>query len=139
MAGRAGVDAMLYLMDEASRGSGIEDTDESQALLSNLATFPAAAWRALPTAAVRTIDSIALHVGTCKVTYDDYAFGPGTLDWAMLEVQPWPDGEAPMVETLAWLEEADARLERHDADLSETPSSIAGGGPTGARTDRPAG
>ena len=38
MAGRGDIEALLYLLDEAFRGRGIEETDESQALLTNLAT-----------------------------------------------------------------------------------------------------
>ena len=38
MAGRGGIDALLVLMDEAFRGAGIEESNESQALLTNLAT-----------------------------------------------------------------------------------------------------
>ena len=38
MAGRGGIDALLALMDEAFRGAGIEESNESQALLTNLAT-----------------------------------------------------------------------------------------------------
>ena len=63
MAGRSGIEALLYLMDEAFHGPGIEDTHESQALLTNLATVEADAWRALPEHAARSIESIALHVG----------------------------------------------------------------------------
>ena len=40
MASRAGIEALLYLLDEAFRGRGIEESDESQALLPNLATVP---------------------------------------------------------------------------------------------------
>ena len=44
MTGRGGIDAYLYLLDEAFRAGGIEETDESQALLPNLATVPDEAW-----------------------------------------------------------------------------------------------
>src|SRR4029079_12276195 len=43
---RSGIDAMLYLLDEAFRGAGIEESDESQALLPNLRSVPDAAWHA---------------------------------------------------------------------------------------------
>jgi hypothetical protein len=116
---RAGVDALLYLMDEAFRGQGIEESNESQALLPNLATVDLAAWRSLPPGGARSIEAIALHVGACKVMYDDYAFASGSLSWDMPEVQPWPDGEAPMAETVAWLERVHARLAGHVADLAD--------------------
>jgi uncharacterized damage-inducible protein DinB len=117
--GRSGIDALLYLMDEAFRGAGIEESDESQALLPNLATVGEATWRALPPGGARSIEAIALHIGACKVMYDDYAFGSGSLDWDMPEVQPWPEGAAPMDETVAWLEAVHARLAEHVAALAD--------------------
>ena len=36
MPGRAGIETLLYLLDEAFRGPGIEQSNESQALLPNL-------------------------------------------------------------------------------------------------------
>jgi uncharacterized damage-inducible protein DinB len=116
--GRSAIDALLYLMDEAFRGAGLEESNESQALLPNLATVDEAIWRALPPGGARSIEEIALHVGACKVMYDDYAFGPGSLDWDMPEVQPWPEGEAPMAETVPWLEQVHVRLRAHVADLA---------------------
>jgi uncharacterized damage-inducible protein DinB len=116
---RTGIEALVYLMDEAFRGPGIEDSNESQALLPNLATVPAEAWRALPPGGARSIEAITLHVGACKVMYDDYAFGPGTLDWDRPEVQPWPEGEAPMAETIRWLERDHERLVDHVAALAD--------------------
>jgi hypothetical protein len=50
--------------------------------------------------------------------YDDYAFGAGSLSWDMPEVQPWPEGEAPMAETIAWMREAHTRLAGHVAGLA---------------------
>ena len=92
--GRSGIDALLYLMDEAFRGPGIEESNESQALMPNLASVDVTTWRSLPPGGARSIEAIALHVGACKVMYDDYAFGAGSLFWDMPEVQPWPEGAA---------------------------------------------
>ena len=89
MSDRGGIDALLDLMDEAFRGRGIEDSNESQALLTNLATVPATAWTSSPEGAVRSVADIALHVGACKVMYDDYAFGAGTLEFGTPDVEPW--------------------------------------------------
>jgi uncharacterized damage-inducible protein DinB len=116
---RAGIEAQLYLMDAAFRGPGIEETNESQALLPNLATVDPAIWRALPPGGARSIEAIALHIGTCKVMYDDYAFASGSLDWDMPEVQPWPEGAAPMDETVRWLEAVHGRLAEHVAALTD--------------------
>ena len=112
------IDALGYLLEEAFRGVGIEESDESQALLPNLATVSSAAWRALPPGSARSIESIALHVGACKVMYDDYAFGAGTLRFGTSAVEPWAEGGAPMPDVIAWLEAAHATLAGHVAGLA---------------------
>jgi hypothetical protein len=120
MAGRDGIEALLYLLDDAFHGPGIEESNESQALVTNLATVTDAEWRALVPGASRTIEHIALHVGACKVMYDDYAFGTGTLQFATPEVEPWTgDGPAPRDDVLAWLEAAHRRLVDHVAGLAD--------------------
>jgi hypothetical protein len=103
MSGRAGIDAQLYLLEEAFRGRGIEESNESQALLTNQATVSDEAWRA-PAGADRSIEAIAVHVGACKIMYADYAFGPGVLRFGTAEVEPWPAGAAPRVDVIRWLE-----------------------------------
>lgn len=108
--GRGGIDAFLYLLDEAFRGRGIAESDESQALLRNLATVSERAWTALPGGAVRSVASIALHVGSCKLMYVDYAFGAGTLEWGTPDVEPWPEDAVPPGEVVPWLELAHGRL-----------------------------
>ena len=65
MAGPA-VEALLHVLDEAFEGRGIEESNESQALLTNLATVDVASWRARPVGATRTIESMVLHVGTAR-------------------------------------------------------------------------
>jgi hypothetical protein len=119
MTGRGGIEALLYLLEEAFRGRGIEETDESQALLTNLASVREEWWRARPAGATRTIESIALHIGSCKVMYDDYAFRAGTLDWGTPEVEPWPEGAAPPDAVRPWLETVHARLVEHVGSLDD--------------------
>jgi hypothetical protein len=121
---RAGVDLFLYLLDEAFRGPGIEESNESQALLPNLATVPEPAWRAVLPGADRTIENIVLHVGACKVMYDDFAFGAGTLFWTDREVEPWPSGAAPMTEAIEWLGQVHQRLVDHIAELTDDDLSV---------------
>ena len=106
MSDRGGIETLLGLLDEAFHGGGIEESDESQALMTNLATVPDSAWRALPAGAARSIESIALHVGSCKIMYDDHAFGGGSLQWGTLEVEPWGTGPAPREDVVAYLERA---------------------------------
>jgi uncharacterized damage-inducible protein DinB len=117
---RAAIDELLYLLDEAMHGPGIVESNESQALIPNLATVDEATWRKVPAGGSRSIESIVLHVGACKVMYADYAFGPGTLFWDQPAVQPWADGQAPMAETIEWLERVHRALVEHIAALDDS-------------------
>jgi uncharacterized damage-inducible protein DinB len=119
MGDRGGIETLLGLMDEAFGGEGIEASNESQALLVNLATVPATAWTELPTGASRSIVSIASHVGACKIMYDDYAFGTGTLQFGTPEVEPFAEGAADPAAVIGWLEEAHARLVGHVRALGD--------------------
>jgi hypothetical protein len=95
------VQELVYLLNEAFSGRGIEETNESQSLLVNLSSVGEANWRTPPPGGTRTVESIALHVGTCKLMYDEYAFGPGKLTWDDPHLQPWPEGEAPMSQVIS--------------------------------------
>jgi uncharacterized damage-inducible protein DinB len=118
--GRGGIEALLGLMDEAFDGGGIEASNESQALLTNLATVSGDQWRARPAGVTRTIESIALHVGACKVMYDDYAFDAGALRFGTPAVEPWgADGPAPIDDVRAWLRTVHGRLRGHVAALAD--------------------
>ena len=118
MTGRTGIEAQLYLLDEAFRGPGTEASNESQTLLPNLLSVPEAWWRAQPAGATRTIEAIAGHVGACKIMYDDYAFGTASLRFATPEVEPYASGGAP-ADIVKWLETAQARLVGHVAVLGD--------------------
>ena len=118
MAGRGGIDALLALMDESFRGAGIEELNDSQALLTNLASVSEDQWRGRLPKVERTIESIVGHVGACKIMYDDYAFGAGTLQFGTPEVEPYASG-GPQDEVTAWLEAAHARLVEHVAALPD--------------------
>jgi hypothetical protein len=118
MAGRGGIETLLDLMEEAYRGAGIGETDESQALLSNLGTVRDEWWQATPAGATRTIESITLHVASCKVMYDDYAFGHGTLQWGTPDVEP-KEGALPRREVMARLERSHQELVGHVAALGD--------------------
>ncbi|MGH2381315.1 MAG: DinB family protein, partial [Candidatus Limnocylindria bacterium] len=98
----------------------IEESNESQALLTNLAPVDEAAWRATVPGATRTIESMVLHVGACKIMYADYAFGPGTRQWGTPEVEgPWEPGTAPMAEAVEWLRVAHRSFKAHVERLSD--------------------
>jgi uncharacterized damage-inducible protein DinB len=107
------IEALLGLMDEAFRGPGIESSDESQALLPNLRTVPDEAWLEVPARGARSIAAIANHVAACKVMYDDYAFGSGTLRFATPEVEPWGEAANDRAAFMPWLLAAHARLVDH--------------------------
>ena len=113
------IEELLYLLDEAFSGKGVEETDESQALLPNLATVDDVTWGALPPGGSRSIESMVLHVGVCKLMYDHYAFGAATRTWDDPDLQPWPVGEAPREEAIDWLKDKHATLRSHVAALSE--------------------
>lgn len=116
---RTGIEALLYLMDEAFRGAGIEESDESQALIPNLRSVPDDVWHVIPEGLARSIEAIAIHVGACKIMYDDYAFGPGTLQFGTPAVEPWREGEAEMKDVFPWLEAAHQGLADHVAALAD--------------------
>jgi uncharacterized damage-inducible protein DinB len=118
MGDRAGIETLLHLMEMAFGEPGVEE-DESQALLQNLVSVPETAWRALPTGAARSIESIVLHVGSCKVMYADHAFREGTLDWDQPEVQPWSEGEAPMADAIRWLVDVHEQFVSHVTALAD--------------------
>lgn len=119
------VDAFLYLLDEAFEGRGLEESNESQALLTNLATVTGAEWRATLPGVTRTIESMVLHVAACKIMYADYAFGAGTKQWGTPEVEgSWGPGDAPMGEAIDWLRQGHRSFRQHveglaDADLDQ--------------------
>ena len=119
MTERSGIETILDLLEEAFRGQGIEESDESQAFLTNLASVPDDAWRALPAGASRSIESMVLHVGSCKIMYDDYAFGPGSLEWGAPPAEPWTEGAAARDEVVVWVEQAHDRLVGHVAALAD--------------------
>jgi uncharacterized damage-inducible protein DinB len=112
-------EALLYLLDEAFDGRGIEESNESQALLTNLATVTEDEWRATVPGVARTIESMVLHVAACKIMYADYAFGPGTKQWGTAEVEGWEPGAAPMAEAIDWLRVAHRSFRQHVSALSD--------------------
>jgi uncharacterized damage-inducible protein DinB len=119
MAERAGIAALRYLLDEAFAGRGLEASNESQALLTNLATVGEADWRRLPAGAARSIEAMVLHLGSTKLMYDDYAFGEGRRRWSDPEVTPWRPDAAPMTDALDWLANVHAELLRHVDALAD--------------------
>jgi len=113
------IDELVYLLDEAFAGTGIEETNETQSLLGNLATVDDDTWRAAPADAGRTIESIVLHVGSCKIMYDEYAFGAAQRRWDDPDLVPWEVGWAPRADAIRWITDAHARLMDHVRALGD--------------------
>jgi hypothetical protein len=113
------VQEYIYLLDEAFRGKGIEESNETQSMLGNLATVDDDSWRALPPSGKRTIESVVRHVGSCKIMYDEYAFGEQRLSWEDPTLIPWADGGAPRGEAIEWLTGAHERLMEHVRALED--------------------
>jgi DinB family protein len=113
------IDEIVYMLDEAFSGAGIEESNEGQSFMQNVLSVEGSMWRTAPDRGVRTIESIALHVGSCKVMYDEYAFGPGKLFWGDPEVQPWSRGEAPFEATIGWLQDVHGHFVEHVRALDD--------------------
>src|SRR5688572_23262256 len=118
------IELLAWLMDEAFQGPGLEQSGESQSLIGNLRTVSPDAWRASGPGITRTIESIVLHVGACKVVYADHAFGARTATFASPEAAPWAPGTSPMDEVVAWVTNAHIALMQqvrrlHDGDLRQ--------------------
>ena len=109
----SGRDLLAYLMDHAF------ESGEFHSLMGNLSSVDAKMWNARLPESLRTIGEIAMHVGSSKVMYTDYAFASGSLTWESSEVEPWPPDDSPMTEVLDWLRDVHATLMGHVRDLSD--------------------
>jgi DinB superfamily len=110
--GRGSVETVLYLMDEAFEGAG------GESLLDNLKSVNADDWLWVPPGGRRTIRAMVQHVASCKMMYEDYAFGEGTLFWDQPVVLG--RGRLDSVESgVAWLRETQASLRARVAMLAD--------------------
>ncbi|MDO8614109.1 MAG: DinB family protein [Dehalococcoidia bacterium] len=76
--GRAGVEQLLYLMDQAFEA---REAHEWHSLLSNLESVRDEDWLRVPDGGVRSIAEIAEHVGEGKRMYANHAFGDAKMKW----------------------------------------------------------
>src|SRR5215210_7644597 len=104
---------LAYLMDQAFDGNDLHS------LIGNLTAVDGTMWTQRLPNSLRTIGEIALHVGSSKVMYTDYAFGGGTLTFADADVEPWPPESAPMDDAIAWLRRTHETLMAHVRSLSD--------------------
>jgi len=126
--GRAAIEQLLYLMDDAFEGADEED------LLGNLRAVTQTEWLAVPPGCVRSIRQIIGHIGACKYMYDDHAFGDGSMTWedpagdlgvSMEDLQSRTLArEPPMREITQWLRNGHCRLRGHLAELDDTELGV---------------
>lgn len=112
------VGELLRSLDAAFEGDATYEGDDWHSLLGNLRTVPVEAWAWAPPGGARSILDIVLHIGRCKLEYDNCAFGGATLGGDAALVR----GEAARADpaaALAWLRECHARLRRSIAALDD--------------------
>lgn len=86
------------------------------ALFANIKSLSDDDWTWLPPGAARSVRAIVGHVASCKVMYDNHAFGDASLTWMdprFDEAQsPLEDGGFSPVALVDWLRESDIGLRR---------------------------
>ncbi len=101
---KTAIEAFVWMSNQAYRG------DEGQSLFGSLRDLRAHDWTALLPGAGRSISDILEHVGWAKWMYEDYAFGPGTLQGDEPPQIPLPGVRArPRAELLEWLAQGHLR------------------------------
>jgi uncharacterized damage-inducible protein DinB len=107
----AAVEALLYLMDSCFAGS-------EESLLANLAVVDAADWDWVPPGGSRTIRQMVQHVASCKLMYEEYAFGDAKLWWD--DPLVYGRGRVDTVaDGVAWLKDTHRRLRDRVIALSD--------------------
>lgn len=110
---RAGVEQLLYLMDEAFDGN------DEHSLIANLRSVTADDWLWRPPGRHRSIAEIVGHVGAAKTLYDNHAFGDASLSFLDPRFAPKAhEGRTPE-EAMAWLRVEHTRLREHVAALDD--------------------
>jgi hypothetical protein len=98
--GRAAIEQLLYLMDEAFDAEGHEHS-----LLANIRSVKEEDWHWVPSGGGRPIFEIVYHVGICKYVYDNHAFGDRSMRWDRPASLPEIRREASIDEVVAWVRE----------------------------------
>ena len=107
------VEQLLYLLDKA-----FEDPDW-HSLLGNLRAVTPEEWVWVPPGGSRSMRDLVAHVGSCKLMYENHAFGDATLTWE----HPLVAGDDVLVDVdaaIAWLRDAHARLHQSVAALDDS-------------------
>jgi hypothetical protein len=103
--GRAAIEQLLYLMDEAFDAEGHEHS-----LLANIRSVRDEDWTWTPREAGRSVFDIASHVGECKYVYENHAFGDGSMRWNSQGSIPAVGPGTPREDVIKWLREGQKRL-----------------------------
>ena len=113
---KAGIEQLLYLMDEAFDAQGPHG---EHSLLVNLRSLHDDDWQWLPPGGGRSIFDIVRHAGECKYVYDNHAFGDATMRWDQPGTVPTvgPDEEPTAI--IDWLREGHKRWRQSVAALDD--------------------
>lgn len=107
---RAGVEQLLYVMDEAFKDNPFHS------LLNNLQNVQDNDWEWLPPDGKRSILHIVQHVGYAKRMYENHAFGSRSLTWDNPSNMPQ---ESPSSVLMDWLQDSQERLRGSVASLQD--------------------
>jgi hypothetical protein len=110
------VEQVLFLLDQAFEG------DPWHSLLGNLGSVPPEGWSWVPEGGDRSIREIVEHVGSCKLMYENHAFGDAALTWE----HPFVNGVGTLEDptsAIAWLRETHLRLRQSVAALDDAELS----------------
>src|SRR5215472_1379608 len=97
------VSQLVYLLDEAFQGT------DWHSLLGNLHSVTPEDWLWVPPGGQRSIRDIAGHVGSCKLMYQNHAFGDALLTWDDPQVSG-RDALSTIEQATSWLREGQERL-----------------------------
>lgn len=111
--GKAAVELMLFLMDEAFA------TNREHSLLANLRTVKDDEWRWTPADGGRSIFEIVQHVGECKYAYDNHAFGDRSMRWIEADSIPSISPDDTPADIIDWLTNGQDLLREHVAALDD--------------------
>jgi hypothetical protein len=104
--GRGAIEHYLYLMDQAFEPDGHPE----HALLLNLQSVRDDEWFWLPEHGKRCIFDIVSHTGECKYSYENHAFGDGSMRWDVPGSVPSAARTASSQEVIEWLREGQRRM-----------------------------
>lgn len=110
---RAGIEQLLYMMDQAF------ESDLGESLLANVASVPAELWSQVTPGGKRTIHEIVRHLAECKHVYDNHAFGDQSMRYEKPETMPRMAEDASPPDVVASLRAGQASLRGHVASLPD--------------------